>query len=75
VSPYSLPVLGGATLVSSPVLWRALVQGTAPIEVALIRYLVCVVLVWAMMTVVSIVVGPAPSREAGEGPESEEGLG
>lgn len=72
MSPLSMPVLGGAALVSSPALWRALVEGTTPTEVALTRYLVSVVICWGVLAFVSMLVGPAPRPEtAGEGETSE----
>jgi hypothetical protein len=64
VSPLSLPVLGGAAVVSSPALWRALVEGTTSTEVALTRYLVSVVICWAVLAFVAMLVGPAPQPEA-----------
>jgi hypothetical protein len=79
VSPLSLPVLGGAALVSSPALWRALVEGTASTEVALTRYLVSVVICWAVLAFVTMLVGPAPqpqpeaaTDEAADGQETKE---
>lgn len=63
MSPLSLPVLGGAALVSSPALWRALVDGTTPVEVALSRYLVSVAICWAALAFVAMLVGPAPAPE------------
>jgi hypothetical protein len=71
VSPLSLPVLGGAAVVSSPALWRALVEGTTSTEVALTRYLVSVVICWAVLAFVAMLVGPAPQPEA-ESAASEE---
>ena len=38
------------------------IQGTSPAEVALTRYLVCVVLCWMALAIVSFVVGPAPGQ-------------
>ncbi|HEY0775851.1 MAG TPA: hypothetical protein VGD51_17330 [Nocardioidaceae bacterium] len=74
MSPLSMPVLGGAALVSSPALWRALVEGTTPTEVALTRYLISVVICWAVLAFVSMLVGPAPRPDAaaeGEASEAE----
>ena len=78
MSPLSLPVLGGAALVSSPALWAALVEGTTSTQTALTRYLVSVVLCWMVMAFVAMLVGP-PQRaeidkateESGAAPESE----
>ncbi len=63
-SPLSLPVLGGAAAVSSPALWRALVEQTATVEVALTRYLVGVLVCWLALAFVAMLVGPAPRPEA-----------
>lgn len=63
MSPLSMPVLGGAAVVSSPALWRALVEGTTTTEVAITRYLVSVVICWAVLAFVALLVGPAPRPE------------
>jgi hypothetical protein len=63
VSPFSAPVLGGAALISAPALWGAWV-GTTSVQTALLRYLVCAVLVWVGLAVLSMLVGPAPRRQA-----------
>lgn len=63
MSPLSMPVLGGAAVVSSPALWRALVEGTTSTEVALTRYLVSVVICWAVLAFVAMLIGPAPKPE------------
>ena len=63
LSPLSLPVLGGAAVVSSPALWRALVEGTTAVEVAMSRYLVGVVVCWLALAFVAMLVGPAPRPE------------
>jgi hypothetical protein len=59
----SLPVLGGAAVVSSPALWHALVEGTTSTEVALTRYLTSVAICWAVLAFVAMLVGPAPKPE------------
>ena len=66
MSPVSLPVLGGAAVVSSPALWGALVDGTTTTEAALMRYLVGVAVCWAVLAFVAMLVGPAPVPEAVE---------
>lgn len=53
MSPLSSGVVAAATLVSSPALWLALVDRTLPLDVALTRYLVAVVLCWAAISVVA----------------------
>lgn len=64
MSPVSWPVLGGAAVLSSPALWRALVEGTTPAEVALTRYLVGVVVCWALLAFVATLVGPSKGRSS-----------
>lgn len=70
----SVPVLGGAALVSSPALWSGFVEGTSTPSVALTRYLVSVVLCWLALGAVAMVVGPPPEPEpvVGEGEELEQ---
>jgi len=57
----SAPVLLGAALVSSPALWRGLVDGGSA-SVALTRFLVCIGLCWAALSLVTALVGPPPRR-------------
>ena len=71
VSPLSLPVLGGAAVLSSPALYRALVEGTTRPDVALTRYLVSVAVCWAVLALVSMLVGPAPATSAAESDAEE----
>ncbi len=52
-------VLGLAALVSSPALHQAYTGGLS-IDLALTRYLVAVVLVWAALSVVGALVGATP---------------
>jgi hypothetical protein len=73
VSPVSLPVLGGAALLSSPALWRALVEGTTSTQVALTRYLVSVLVCWAVLGLVAMLVGPAPRPDSDDDEEAHEG--
>lgn len=61
MSPASFPVLGLAALVSSPALYHGLVARTLPVEQMLTRYLIAVAVVWAACSVLSMLVGPAPS--------------
>jgi hypothetical protein len=60
MSPLSSGVLGAATLVSSPALWLGLVDRTLPLDVALTRYLVALVLCWAALSVVAVWAFPEP---------------
>jgi hypothetical protein len=59
----SPPVLLGGALLSSPALWRALVEDTGSPTVALTRFLVCVALCWVALSVVAALVGPPPRPE------------
>jgi len=60
VNPLSSKVLGAATLVSSPALWLSLVDRTLPLDVALTRYLVALVLCWAALSLVATWAFPDP---------------
>lgn len=60
MSPLSSSVLGAATLVSSPALWLALVDRTLPLDVALTRYLIALVLCWAALSLVATWAFPEP---------------
>lgn len=60
MSPLSRGVLGAATLVSSPALWLGLVDRTLPLDVALTRYLIALVLCWAALSVVAAWAFPNP---------------
>ena len=60
MSPLSAPVLFVAALVSAPALWGAFVDGSTSMSTALVRFLVCAVLCWVGLSVVSMLVGPAP---------------
>jgi hypothetical protein len=72
LSPLSSGVLGAATLVSSPALWLGLVDRSLPLDVALTRYLVAVVLCWALMSVVTTWAFPDPRSIKAISPEVEE---
>lgn len=75
MSPFSMPVLAGAAVISSPALWRAFVVGTGSVEMALTRYLVSVAVCWALLALVVALVGPAPKPSASEeGAETAEGV-
>lgn len=71
MSPLSLPVLGGAAVVSSPALWGALVDGTTTTQAALTRYLVSVAVCWAVLAFVAMLVGPASAPEPEHEPQAE----
>jgi hypothetical protein len=71
MSPLSAPVLLIAALVSGPALWGAFVDGSTSLQTALVRFLVCAVLGWVGLSVVSMLVGPAPRPRPGERDEAE----
>jgi hypothetical protein len=54
-------VLGLAALVSSPALYQAYAGGL-PLDLALTRYLIAAVVVWAALSTLAALVGPAPGR-------------
>lgn len=60
VSPLSTGVLVAATLVSSPALWLGLVDQTMPLDVALTRYLIALVLCWAALSLAATWAFPDP---------------
>jgi hypothetical protein len=72
MSPLSTGVLGAATLVSSPALWLGLVDRSLPLDVALTRYLVALVLCWAALSVVATWAFPDPRsiKADSHGPEA-----
>ncbi len=59
---FAAPVLLGAGLVSAPAFWGAFVDGTTDPQTALVRFMVSAALVWAGLSVVGMLVGPAPRR-------------
>jgi hypothetical protein len=72
MSPLSPRVLGAATLVSSPALWLGLVDRTLPLDVALSRYLVALVLCWAALSVVATWAFPDPGASKAQRPPAED---
>ncbi len=66
MSPFSGPVLLAAALLSSPAWWPAFVEGDGMVSlsVALIRFLVSVLLVWAAINALLTLVGPPPPVRA-----------
>lgn len=66
MSPTSGVVLAAAAVVSSPALWLALVEGTMPVDVALTRYLLAVVVCWAALSLVTALAWPTPTPQEAE---------
>ena len=60
MSPLSLPVLGGAAVMSSPALYGAFVDGTTTMETALTRFLICAALCWVGFSALTSLIGPPP---------------
>lgn len=62
-------VLGAAGICASPALYQAIVTGGVPVEVAMTRYLVALVICWLAISLVAALVGepPAPAPRAPEG--------
>lgn len=61
-------VLGAALVCASPALYQTFVTGGVPLEVAMTRYLVALVLSWVAISLVAALVGepPAPSARTAE---------
>lgn len=59
MSPLSGGVLSGAAVVASPALWST-VNGTMPLDVAITRYLVALVICWVLISLVAELAFPAP---------------
>lgn len=60
-------VLGLAAVFSSPALWAGF-HGQLALDIALTRYLVAVVMVWAALSTVAAMVGDAPRPTVAEPP-------
>lgn len=63
MSPLSGWVLGSATVVASPALWSTFVEGTMPLDVALMRLLIAVPVSWVLISLVAELAFPAPSAK------------
>lgn len=75
MSPFSGWVLGSATVVASPALWSAFVDGTMPLDVALTRYLISVAVSWLLISLVAEMAFPNPAAvkdQAGDSPAASE---
>jgi hypothetical protein len=66
-------VLGAAGICASPALYQAIVTGGVPLEVAMTRYLVALVLCWVAISLVAALVGepPAPATRSAPTPDME----
>jgi hypothetical protein len=74
MSPLSTGVLGAATLVSSPALWLGLVDRTLPLDVALTRYLVALVVCWAALSLVATWAFPDPASVKAQQADDEQAV-
>lgn len=70
----SVPVVGAAGVCASPALYQAVVTGRVPLETALARYLVALVLCWLAISLVAALVGEPP-RPVGADGATERGGG
>ena len=50
LTPFSPGVMFTAAIISAPALWSAFANGTMEIDVALTRYLITVLIVWALLS-------------------------
>ncbi|MBS42803.1 MAG: hypothetical protein CMH83_06490 [Nocardioides sp.] len=65
----SAPVIGSAAVLTSPALYGAFVTGTVPIDVAITRWLVALLICWVAISAVVMMVGPPPApKQTVEGP-------
>ena len=69
-SPFSAGVLSSAAALTSPALYHAFVTGTLPIDVALTRYLLAVVVCWLVLCLVIELVPKAPGTSGPAVPAS-----
>jgi hypothetical protein len=76
VSPFSGWVLAGAALFSSPAWHAALVTGTLPLETAVVRFGIALVVVWVGLSMLgSLVKGTSPAPARPEVPDGPPDLG
>ncbi len=73
MSPLSTTVLGGAALLASPALYQSLVGGTLPLDVALTRFLVALVVCWLALTLLTEFVFPQPDSVRESEPTADPG--
>jgi len=67
VNMLSGPVLVAAGLLASPAVYQAVVGGV-PVETALVRGAIALVVCWAGLSVVAMLVGPPPRRTTSDEP-------
>lgn len=75
MTPFSWPVLVGAAVVASPALWAAGVAGTLSPDVALVRVVLCILGIWAALSVIgSLAAGAQLNMEADRTRVAQEAL-
>lgn len=72
LSPWHSGVLFVGGVLSAPALWGAFAAGTLPVDQALTRFLVCVVLAWVALNVaVPLLVPAEPVGPAADSPDGD----
>ena len=75
VSPFSGLVLGSGTLLASPALWDAFVDGTLPLQTAIVRLLVAVLVSWVGLSLLEMLVSQTgPTATTDDVPRSLPGV-
>lgn len=72
LSPWHSGVLFAGAVLSAPALWGAFVAGTLPLDQALTRFLVCVVLAWVALNVALPLL--VPEEPVGPVPDSPDAV-
>ena len=75
-SPFSGLVLGTGALLASPALWDGFVEGTLPLQTAIIRLLVAVVVSWIGYSLLGTLLSQTaePDRRTDETPRALPGI-
>ena len=75
VSPFSGLVLGSGAVLASPALWDAFVEGTLPVQTAIVRLLVAVLVSWVGLSLLEMLVSETgPSVTPDDVPRSLPGV-
>jgi hypothetical protein len=69
MNPFSGWVLACGLVLSSPALWAALVDGSLPLDTALLRFAITLAIAWLGLTLLAALVGRVP--EPDPEPESD----
>jgi hypothetical protein len=75
-SPFSGLVLGSGALLASPALWDAFVEGTLPVQTAIMRLLVAIVVSWLGYSMLGSLLEQTadPVRRTDEAPRALPGI-